>query len=60
VGQPPRYRAWAEGKQITIVAYSPPPVEILGRKIPVHRAIEAALIAEFRRPEDPDWFVERA
>jgi hypothetical protein len=59
-GTAPRYRAWAEGKQITIVAYNPPAVEILGRKIQVHRAIEAALIGEFRRPEEHDWFVERA
>jgi hypothetical protein len=41
------YRKWAEGKRITIVAYKPPLIEVLGRLIPVHRALEAALIAEF-------------
>ena len=60
IGTAPRYREWAEGKQITIVAYSPPPIEILGRTIQVHRAIEAALIKEFRRPGEKDWFVDRA
>ena len=59
-GTAPRYRKWAEGKQITIVAYKPAPVDILGRKIQVHRAIEAALIGEFQRPGEADWFVARA
>jgi hypothetical protein len=55
----PRYREWAEDKRITIMAYSPEPVLILNRKIPVHRAIEAALIIKFRRPGESDWFVAR-
>ena len=41
------YRKWVEGKRITTVAYKPPLIEVLGRLIPVHRALEAALIAEF-------------
>lgn len=56
-----KYRKWAEGKRITIVAYKPPPVELLGRVVPVHRALEAALIAEFRpKPgSSRPWFVAR-
>ena len=42
------YRKWAEGKRITTVAYKPPLIEMLGRLIPVHGALEAVLIAEFR------------
>ena len=55
----PRYRKWAEGKRITILAYKPPPVKLLGQKMDMHRAIEAALIAKFERPGEPDWFVDR-
>lgn len=55
----PRYREWAEGKHIVIVAYQPPPVKLLGRQVRVHRAIEAALIEEFGRPGAIDWFVDR-
>jgi hypothetical protein len=55
------YRDWAEGKQMTTVAYKPSEVELLGRMIPVHRAIEAALITEFHPRLDPSsgraWFV---
>ena len=54
------YRAWAEGKQIETLAYHPPPVLLLGREVKVHRSIEAALIAEFDRRGDPDWFVLKA
>jgi len=58
---PVKYRQWAEGKRITIVAYKPPPVELLGRVIPIHRAVEAALIDEIRpKPIDSrPWFVAR-
>ena len=58
---PVKYRQWAEGKRITIVAYKPPPVELLGRVIPIHRAVEAALIEEIRpKPIDSrPWFVAR-
>jgi hypothetical protein len=48
-GRAAQYRKWAEGKRITIVAYKPNPVKLLGRTIAVHRALEAALIVEFRR-----------
>jgi hypothetical protein len=58
-GTAPRFREWAEGKQITIVAYQPPAVKLLGRSMLVHRAVEVALIAEFARPEEADWFVAR-
>ena len=58
-GTAPRYRKWAEGKQITIAAYKPPPVKLLNRQMEVHRAIEAALIEEFQRVGEPDWFVAR-
>jgi hypothetical protein len=54
-----RYRKWAEGKQITIVAYRPTPVMVLGREVKIHRALEAALIVEFRRRNEEDWFVRR-
>ena len=62
-----RYLDWAEGKQITIAAYRPEPVHVLGRTIKIHRSIEAALIAEFQQPSreltssgGPDcWFVAR-
>jgi hypothetical protein len=54
-----RYREWAEGKPIEILAYKPPPVLLLGREVNVHRAIEADLIASFGRPGEPDWFVSR-
>jgi len=53
------YRKWAEGKQITILAYQPPPVFLLGHDIEVHRAIEAHLIKAFGRPKERDWFVSR-
>jgi hypothetical protein len=53
------YREWAEGKQITILAYCPEPVFLLGHEIKVHRAIEAHLIGIFGRPKEPDWFVTR-
>lgn len=42
------YRKWAEGKRIVIFAYKPPIIEVLGRLISIDRALEAALIAEFR------------
>jgi hypothetical protein len=54
-----RYRKWAEGKRITIFAYTPAPVKLLDREIKIHRAVEAALIEEFRRPHAKDWFVDR-
>lgn len=58
----PHYWEWATGKQITIFAYQPERVELLGRMVLVHRALEAALIAEFQ--PDPinsrPWFVRRA
>lgn len=59
IGTTQQFCKWAEGKEITIVAYQPEPVQLLGREIKVHRAIEAALIAEFKRPHDDDWFVAR-
>ncbi|MSP03278.1 MAG: hypothetical protein EXR07_19875 [Acetobacteraceae bacterium] len=49
-----RYWEWAEGKQVSIVAYKPVPIEILGCKVEVYRGSEATLINEFK-PE----FVER-
>jgi hypothetical protein len=55
------YWAWAEGKQMTIVAHKPDPISILGRDILVYRGLEAALIVEFRpipRKSRP-WFVGR-
>ena len=58
-GKAAQYREWAEGKHITIFAHHPCTVKLLGRQIPVHRAIEAALIKEFRRPRESDWFVAR-
>jgi hypothetical protein len=58
-GTAPQYRKWAEGKQITIVAYRPAPVMVLGREVKIHRALEAALIVEFRRRNEADWFVRR-
>ena len=42
------YREWTEGKRITIFAYKPPLIEVLGRLISIHRALEAALIVELR------------
>ena len=42
-----RYREWAEGRQITIIAYKPPTIELIGHVIPIHRAVEATLIAAF-------------
>jgi len=57
-GKAARFRRWAEGKTITIVAYCPAPVRVLGREIKIHRAVEAALIAEFQRRDADDWFVE--
>jgi hypothetical protein len=56
------YWDWAEGKRITIFAYKPEPVELLGRRVEVHRALEAALIAEFRPNPISSWpwFVRRA
>jgi hypothetical protein len=58
---PVHYRNWAEGKLIIIVACKPPPVELLGRVILVHRAAEAALIKEFRPTpiNSKPWFVVR-
>lgn len=58
-GTAPRYRKRAEGKQITILSYKPPPVKLLGLKMQMHRAIEAALIKKFGRPGKEDWFVAR-
>jgi hypothetical protein len=58
-GTAPQYRKWAEGKQITIVAYRPTPVMVLGREVKIHRALEAALIVEFRCRNAEDWFVRR-
>ncbi len=57
----PRYREWAKKnhKHIIIKAYRPPPATRLGRHIAMHRAIEAALINEFKRPGAKDWFVDR-
>jgi hypothetical protein len=59
---PTKYREWAEGKRITIVAYKPEPVKRLGREIPIHRSVEAALIKEFKpKPKGSrPWFVARA
>lgn len=59
-GRASEYRKWAEGRQITIVAYWPEPIDLLGRSVRVHRAIETALIREFERPGECDWFVARA
>src|SRR5437868_9979380 len=50
-----RYREWAEGRKITIIAYRPKPVHILGHEIQVHRGVEAALIRAFGRPGELDW-----
>ncbi len=44
------YRRWAEGKRITVAAFKPKPVTLLGRKCQVHHAIEVALIDEFKPP----------
>jgi hypothetical protein len=60
-GKAKEFRSWAEGKVITILAYKPPPVKLLGLEVNVHRAVEAALIREFRsrgRSKKP-WFVAR-
>lgn len=59
-GKAAQYRQWAEGRRITIVAFCPPPVALLGYEIKVHRAIEAHLIAALGRPGEPDWFVSKA
>ena len=40
-----RYRKWAEGKKIIILAYKPTPVKLLGLETSVRRGIETALIA---------------
>ncbi len=47
-GKAAEYRRWAKGRRITIVAYHPPLVNLLGRQIAVHRALEVALIREFK------------
>jgi len=44
------YAQAVECKRVTIVAYWPEPIELFGRPIRVHRALEAALIAEFKPP----------
>jgi len=41
------YKEFVEGKTVTIYAYKPEPVKILGREIFVHYGLEAALIEEF-------------
>lgn len=53
------YREYAEGKTVTIYAYKPDPIRLFdeGLEIPVHAAVEAALIKKFKRPER--WFVRR-
>jgi hypothetical protein len=51
-----RYRKWAEGKKIIILAYKPAPIKLLGLETSVHRGIETALISKFGRPGEPDWF----
>jgi len=62
LGRSADYWRWAEGRQITILAYRPDPIELLGRVIPIHCALEEALIEEFT----PDhagsrpWFTKRA
>jgi hypothetical protein len=53
------YRAWVEGKEITIFAYKPEPVHLFGYEIPIHRSLEAKLISEFGRKGEADWFVRR-
>jgi hypothetical protein len=45
-----RYWEFVEGRQITIVAYKPVPIEILGRSILPYRGLEAVLINEFKPP----------
>ena len=55
-----RYRNWAEGKRITLLAFKPAPVKLFGVELYMHRAIEAALIKKFARPGEPDWFGARA
>jgi len=57
IGRAPQFRRWAEGKTITVVAYCPAPVQVLGREIKIHHAVKAALIAEFQRRGAKDWFV---
>lgn len=58
--KPVEYQKWAEGKTITILAYEPPKVILLGYDVRVHRAIEAHLINEFWPPKGEPWFVTRA
>jgi len=58
IGRAEQFRRWAEGKTITVVAFCPAPVRLLGREIKIHRAVEAALIAEFQRRDADDWFVD--
>jgi hypothetical protein len=57
LGRAARYREWAEGKLITILAYRPPPVSILGFQVEVHRALEAHMIKAFKR--EKNWLVAR-
>ena len=54
------YRNYVEGKTVTIFAYKPDPIWLFDEhlEIPVHVAVEAALIRKFKRPHD--WFVKRA
>ena len=55
------YWKHVDGKQVTIIAYKPDPIEILGRSVEVYRGLEATLINEFKpKPPGPKpWFVAR-
>ena len=37
-----KYRAWAEGKAITIYAHKPEPITICGHSVEVHTGLESA------------------
>jgi hypothetical protein len=50
-----KYREFVKGKTVTIFAYKPKPIRLLGLDIPVHVSVEAALIKKFKPP-----FVMRA
>jgi len=56
------YWDWAKDKEITVIAYKPETVDVLGRTVSIYRGLERALIEEFK-PKPPDsrpWFVSRA
>jgi hypothetical protein len=53
------YRDYVRGKTVTIYAYRPKPTRLFGLEIPIHVAVEAALIRKFQRPYGDRWFGKR-